>query len=308
MRKILILLSSFFLSVLAGAQSTCETRVDAHQRATTKQRVAYCLTPDSVAADDTNAGLVFSGVSAHYPSDVQSVDMGGAKAKECAFKPEQVVVSRSYVGTAQFPQVFGDDASEIVEVNYVPASSGEQQQPASVSSLSTTSSTYTPEAQSVEMIYVDSPTVPVHNSKKPAVTMNSAQTQSVNGVPAPVEHFMSDEVGQNNNVSLQANVVETKQGVLSRQEKPARRWVAMAAQPQPSASSDPYTYQEDLTTPYQPEIPVGTQSYAPATPVAQTPVQGEAGAPITETSVSDTLNVQDEIPVGTSSYAPVTSN
>lgn len=306
MRKILILLSSFFLPVLAGAQSTCETRVDAHQRATTKQRVAYCLTPDSVAADDTNAGLVFSGVSAHYPSEVQPVDVGGAKAKEGSFKPEQVVVSRSYVGTAQFPQVFEDDASEIVEVNYVPATSVEQKQTASVSSLPTTSST-TPEAQPVEIVYVDSPTVPVRGSKKPAVSMSSAQTQPAVGVLAPVEDFMSDEVGQHNNTSLQANVVETKKGILSRQEKPTRRWVAAPAQTQASAPSDPYTYQEDLTTPYQPEIPVGTQSYAPATQT-QAPVQGETAAPISGPDAQNTQNVQDEIPVGTASYAPVTSN
>lgn len=271
MKKFLILLSCCLLPVLAGAQSTCETRVDAHQRATTKQRVAYCLTPDSVAADDTNAGLVFSGVSAHYPSDVQPVDRGGVRAKEGNFAPEQVVVSRTYVGTAQFPQVFEDDASEIVQVDNSAAAS-------------------------------------VRGSEKPAVTMVAAQTQSVTEVPAPVEHFMSDEVGQHNNALLQTGVVETKKGVLARQTKPARRWVAPAAQPQVFTPSDPYTYQpEDLATPSQPEIPVGTQSYAPA---MQTPDQPQdvAAAPISEASLPDTQKGKDEILVGTSSYAPVTSN
>jgi hypothetical protein len=303
MKKFLILLSCCLLPVLAGAQSTCETRVDAHQRATTKQRVAYCLTPDSVAADDTNAGLVFSGVSAHYPSDVQPVDQGGAKAKEGNFEPEQVVIARTYVGTAQFPQVFDDKASEVVEVDNVPAVAGEKQPIKQMEP-----STDVPESQQVEMAYVASPTVPVHGSKKPAVAMASSQTQPVTKVPAPVEHFMSDEVGQQNNDHSQAGVVETKKGVLARQTKPARRWVAQDAQPQSSTPSDPYTYQpEDLATPSQPEIPVGTQSYAPA---VQTPDQPQdvAAAPISEAILPDTQNGQDEIPVGTSSYAPVTSN
>lgn len=265
MKKFLILMSLCFLPVLTGAQSTCETRVDAHQRATTKQRVAYCLTPDAVAVDNTYTGLVFSGVSAHYPSTEQPADTSGAKAKDGEFKPEQVAVSRNYVGTAQFPQVFNDDASEVVQV-----------------------------------------TSAVRGSTKPAVTMASEPLQQETEILVPVEHFMIDEK-EAEQENLGVHAIESEVGIRTRQTKPARRLMVKTTQPQPDTEAVSYTYREELPQSNQTEIPVGTQSYAPAT---QTPAQVQEGqdVPPAELNPSDLQNVQSETATGASSYAPATSN
>ena len=105
MKKFFTLLVSCSLPAMLAAQSTCETRVDAHQKATTTQRVAYCLTPDEVVETDyTYANLVYSGVSSHTPQDAKPAVVKPT-AKAGYFKPERVAVDRSYVGTGHFPQL-----------------------------------------------------------------------------------------------------------------------------------------------------------------------------------------------------------
>ena len=84
------------------AQSTCETRVDAHQQATTTQRVAYCLMPDSQASAH-NPGLVFSGVSSPRPEVSHKPEKATSKGGD--FKADRMAVSKEFVETNRFPKV-----------------------------------------------------------------------------------------------------------------------------------------------------------------------------------------------------------
>ncbi len=115
MKKIFVLMIGCLLAGVTYAQSTCETRVDAHQKATTNQRVAYCLTPDTVTVDNSYTGLVFSGVSTHPVQTVQPAKQERPTAKPGRFNPDKVTVERSYVATAQFPQVVPGNGQAIEE-------------------------------------------------------------------------------------------------------------------------------------------------------------------------------------------------
>ncbi len=101
MKKTVLVLGMCLLSVWTGAQSTCETRVDAHPHASTSQRVDYCLNGNQDAVYN-NPGLVFSGVTPRHPAAEQSV--GKPTAREGNFKQEQVTVSQNFVETRQFPK------------------------------------------------------------------------------------------------------------------------------------------------------------------------------------------------------------
>ena len=70
MNKTFVTFFMFSLAALpAWAASTCETRVDSHQDATTKQRVAYCLTPEAEAPAAPGPELVYYGVSSSKPAE-----------------------------------------------------------------------------------------------------------------------------------------------------------------------------------------------------------------------------------------------
>lgn len=89
------------------AQSTCETRVDAHQKASTVQRVHYCLNGGQEDSSVTNPAMVFSGVSSpkEQPAVQQPTKRDDALARSGAFKPNRVDVSQEFVPTRQFPQL-----------------------------------------------------------------------------------------------------------------------------------------------------------------------------------------------------------
>lgn len=88
------------------AQSTCETRVDAHQQASTVQRVHYCLMNDQGGALVHNPAMVFSGVSSpkEQPT-VQPTKQDDSGARPGTFKPKQIGVSKVFVETRQFPKL-----------------------------------------------------------------------------------------------------------------------------------------------------------------------------------------------------------
>ena len=122
MKKIFVLMTSCLLTGITYAQSTCETRVDAHQKATTNQRVAYCLTPDTVTVDNSYTGLVFSGASTRPTQTVQPAAQEHPTAKPGRFNPDKVTVERSYVATAQFPQVVPGNGQAIEETPIIVSS------------------------------------------------------------------------------------------------------------------------------------------------------------------------------------------
>ncbi len=205
MKKFLISIIGCLFAVVTYAQSTCETRVDAHQKATTRQRVAYCLTPDTVAADDSYSGLVFSGVSSHQPRET-TTKQERPTAKPGRFKPENVTISRSYVATAQFPQATQSNVGQAIEATPVAVSVTTQSgQPIVIGTTNNTGDILVPEEK---FMYVSSPAV-------------SSAGQIQTGGLQPVERFMSDEVNLQRNWSAQP-VVETKTGLQARQTKPGR--------------------------------------------------------------------------------------
>ena len=86
------------------AQSTCETRVDAHQQASTVQRVHYCLMDEQEGASVHNPAMVFSGVSSpkEQPT-VQPIKQKETLARPGVFQPKRTHVSKEFVPTRQFP-------------------------------------------------------------------------------------------------------------------------------------------------------------------------------------------------------------
>ena len=114
MKKTVSLFSVILFAGMLHAQSTCETRVDAHQEATTTQRVAYCLTPQyGGTVDNSNAGLIFSGISTRYVPPAQTSSQKPT-ARNGYFRPEEVVVARDYVDTMQFPRIAQGRGDELL--------------------------------------------------------------------------------------------------------------------------------------------------------------------------------------------------
>lgn len=105
----------FLLTALAAfplqAQSTCETRVDKHQDATTRERVAYCLTPEAAPSEEASGPeLVYYGVSTHKPAEEAAES--SAEREPVFFEEDNKTVAQDYVGTRKFPTFANDILSE----------------------------------------------------------------------------------------------------------------------------------------------------------------------------------------------------
>ncbi len=111
MKKYFAFFFTFLMAALpAFAASTCETRVDSHQNATTRERVAYCLTPETVVAEKkAEPELVYYGVSDKNPAP-QTKE--AAAREQVYFDKDGVAVSQDYVGTKKFPTFANDTLSE----------------------------------------------------------------------------------------------------------------------------------------------------------------------------------------------------
>lgn len=103
----------FLMCLLAAmpavAQSTCETRVDSHPQATTKQRVAYCLTPEKEPPAPAGPQLVYYGVSSNEPEpepQEQSTDR-----EPVYFDKDGVEVNQQFMDTKSFPSFENDTLS-----------------------------------------------------------------------------------------------------------------------------------------------------------------------------------------------------
>ena len=110
MKKIITFLFVFTMSSAAYAVSTCETRVDSHPKATTRQRVGYCLTEEPIVTN-TVAGpeLVYSGTYSRTPEEEEPLK---STVKNGYFKEEKFSVDRQYVGSGSFPAFVNDTLSE----------------------------------------------------------------------------------------------------------------------------------------------------------------------------------------------------
>ena len=105
MKRTVLVVYLCLLSVWAVAQSTCETRVDAHPHATTLQRVDYCL-QETHENSYNNPGLVFSGVTTRHPATQQPPQQ--VTARNGHFRPQEMAVTQNFVETRQFPK-FADE-------------------------------------------------------------------------------------------------------------------------------------------------------------------------------------------------------
>ena len=106
---------AFFFVFLAAAlpamaQSTCETRVDSHQDATTKQRVAYCLTPEKAAPLPPGPELVYYGVSSNKPQEQAPEET--EPREPVYFDKDGVRVNQNFMDTKKFPAFANDTLSE----------------------------------------------------------------------------------------------------------------------------------------------------------------------------------------------------
>lgn len=128
---------TFFCAILGAvscAASTCETRVDDHQKATTRQRVAYCLTEEPQTAASGGPELVYSGVYSKTPEKEQKTK---STVRDGYFNENKVSVKHNYVGSGAFPAFTNDTLSEqdraALEQQYL-TELAEQRAAASVSS------------------------------------------------------------------------------------------------------------------------------------------------------------------------------
>ena len=110
MKKSFVAFFMFSLAALpAAAASTCETRVDSHQEATTKQRVAYCLTPEAEAPAAPGPELVYYGVSGSKPAKKAKEEE--KERKPVYFDKDGVAVTQNYVDSKNFPPFENDRLS-----------------------------------------------------------------------------------------------------------------------------------------------------------------------------------------------------
>ncbi len=101
----------FFVAALpAFAVSTCETRVDSHPDATTKQRVAYCLTPEPEVPLPAGPELVYYGVSNTKPAEEPEEE--SAPREPVHFDKDGVAVNQHFMDTKNFPTFANDTLSE----------------------------------------------------------------------------------------------------------------------------------------------------------------------------------------------------
>ena len=193
MKKILLVLFLFSACALS-AQTTCEMRVDAHQKASTMQRVDYCLNAPVVLDPMDNAEVIYYGV---ITQDQQNGKEEKDTAKDGYYDDTKLEVSRGYLGTRQFPAFTNDTLSESereYQRRHLQAAKEEiaRQQAEKVAA-----------AKAEE------------NQKLAAAQKSQAPQQAQLAATAPVQIVKADNGA--------AAVKETKKGVLSRQKKPARK-------------------------------------------------------------------------------------
>ena len=247
------------------AQSTCETRVDAHQQASTVQRVHYCLMDDQEGAAAHNPAMVFSGVSSpkEQPAVQQPTKRDEALARPGAFKTSRVNVSKELVPTRQFPKL--DDGRVSQQEIYAKQKAlldGKKMAQEAVAQ----SECAMPE-QEVEAV------------RRPALKQMT-DTPALAAKPAR-------KTKRAHKKTIAKTVVETKQPQKVQETAPADSVLADVL---------------DEPAPQGQDIAVGTATYAPAG--QDIPVGTASYAPV-EIAYDEYVPVEaEEIPVGTATYAP----
>ena len=233
------------------AQSTCETRVDAHPHATTKQRVKYCLTePAETAAN--NPGLVFSGVMARQPQE--ETRSPKPTSREGYFEPGKVRVGQEWVASEQFPAFKNNKLSER-EIWLIRQSEAQQAAPADASGLQPVDKQMEP----LDVQVVETKAGLKARKTKPGRQLREgvAQEESLAvtdlAAPAAQEETQPVDPYAYDSTAVQPYAPATPD---------AQEYVPAVQDAQD------YVPVEPVAQPYEPqaqaEIPVGTSSYAPA--------------------------------------------
>ena len=256
MKKLFLISLLFSVCALGVQATTCEVRVDAHQKASTMQRVDYCLNAPDETDDSLVAEVIYYGVV--NPQEDAEAE-AKATAKNGYYDDSKMKVSRGYFGTRNFPAFTNDTLSENER-----ARQREQLAKAKQQILE----------QQAQRNNVGTPvSVPA-----PSVLAQEAQPEEVQPVKAVVS-------------------VETRQGVLQRQKKPARFDKALFfAEPEPVAAVQP---QSEVVVPEEqpvdqpvaePEQFTGTTMQETQSPSAEYNPYYESGvavsAPVTYDQIS----------------------
>ncbi|MBR4355202.1 MAG: hypothetical protein IKP96_01305 [Elusimicrobiaceae bacterium] len=115
MKKIIVLACLWMGGGFLHATSTCETRVDRHPKATTVQRVNYCLTPDeSVEESARGPEVIYYDVTIKEP--IADPSYTNQARKQVYFDERSMEVARNYVGSTRFPE-FKNDISAQPRIN-----------------------------------------------------------------------------------------------------------------------------------------------------------------------------------------------
>ncbi len=112
MKKTLLLVLLLVTTADLRAQSTCETRVDAHQKATTNERVNYCLYPGYEEQTAPGPQLVYSALDSYTIPQAGSGGPRRVTAPDKDFDYEKIKVDRRFVQTRQFPKFTDGRVSE----------------------------------------------------------------------------------------------------------------------------------------------------------------------------------------------------
>jgi len=199
-------------SPVLQAASTCETRVDHHQNATTAQRVEYCLNDDTAVAEPDGPELVYYGIKVSAPEKEKE----GTGRETQYFNGKKVKVNRDYVGTQNFP-VFENDIpseQELIAQQQAMEKISRAQKPARLMK-----GVVTPAGAKADFL-------------KPAAT-TTATTASAASDTASVETQQVSAAQQTKPAATQQPAV--KEDLKTRQKKPERFMKAVAAAPQTPA-------------------------------------------------------------------------
>ncbi len=112
MNKNILLVLLVGMCAQAWAQSTCETRVDAHQEASTNERVNYCLQPGYGDVNIPGPQLIYSAVDAYSIPQSPAVRGQRVTAPDKSFDYADIEVTHRFVQTRQFPKYTDGRVSE----------------------------------------------------------------------------------------------------------------------------------------------------------------------------------------------------
>ena len=197
MKRNLCFVFALCLAGMSASASTCETRVDAHQKASTPKRVEYCLTQEEIAeVQKPTAQVIYSSVSTNEPAPSAQVTTSGSGGY---FHGDKYEITRGYVETTQFPEFQNEFPSE-------------QMRQAQRQELSLPSYDNTPVANSV-------PTSAVVKKSKPEVL----QTETKAGIrrrQSKPSRFMKQTFEEQSAVSESETVLPMASSEVSGNEEP----------------------------------------------------------------------------------------